>query len=924
MPVFSDDSVTMTREEYMLLSSSAGTIRSLREALAAQSLAAQGEGAALRLDLGKLMSAATDIAAMVTDAGMAASECNCLRPSGVPDPSSASVDEICSWLRRVGSTAISRDRTARKYATMLFGDGKGGGKRAPRAPRPHQGCRGDTPGERFRDCSRQYSVCAATIERQSGIVIKGLGRLEAANERMGQLKGQMEEICRQEAEQGRDPSRLWDPVPAGSTNTPNLQNSLNSQNSQGTRVVIDGCGQRKPGIHRHGHRRPIPDRQAKVAIRTFYEIYRGIESAILGEDGRVVACDADAGMLVTTGPVPSLTRQRDSFELVISRCGSIMNTNIVTLARGRQGAGLRRYRTNTATALEIVGTTASGVRHGDRPEPIPDDLGAIDYPMGPIASLPVEYAIAREGAALTEGEREERNTLHWGKYLMQCMLWYKGGWTFDALVYQALRGPLYNARPLYVGGSLTQGAVCSLVAMFAEGLMAKRRTREVASAISGLGMDGSTLIRVINDFARVFCYPMFRECRRMMLSNCRVIVADETFHGITEGAEPGQSRKTYVWGMVSGPYEKYQLAIFHAGDGRGAGNFLDLLGIDGDGWDGGGFAPEVLVTDAYPGYGSASAMVEEATGRRLVLAECWAHAYRQFIDGMREQGTLGLFREALGEGDGRHYGDFGDRLLEAIGNSGWEPPAQAIRYAWLAMLISNVFWLDESVDGTDRGEALDYRREEVAPVVDSVFGMARDLAMDPAWHISFTRMGDGTFANCSSQAGTAASASIVYLLNQEPRLRAFLSDGRIPLTSNSIERALRPITVSRGNSHIMRSRDGLMAVALLQSLRVSCERNGIPFLSYLMWGVSEIKRRHEADRVSRGIGEQTFHAPPPPTAVAEGDDGKTVQIRISRYDPRYRCMTDRLPTTGLTPVDYKAMLLRRANLDIPGDQDPDP
>jgi hypothetical protein len=80
--------------------------------------------------------------------------------------------------------------------------------------------------------------------------------------------------------------------------------------------------------------------------------------------------------------------------------------------------------------------------------------------------------------------------------------------------------------------------------------------------------------------------------------------------------------------------------------------------------------------------------------------------------------------------------------------------------------------------------------------------------------------------------GPTAEA-IRYALNHWDGLERFLEDGRIEMDSNSIERAMRPITLSRKNALFAGSDEGGERWAAIASLVETCKLNGVNPLTYL-------------------------------------------------------------------------------------------
>ena len=74
--------------------------------------------------------------------------------------------------------------------------------------------------------------------------------------------------------------------------------------------------------------------------------------------------------------------------------------------------------------------------------------------------------------------------------------------------------------------------------------------------------------------------------------------------------------------------------------------------------------------------------------------------------------------------------------------------------------------------------------------------------------------------------GPTADA-IGYALNHWDGLERFLEDGRIELDNNSVERAMRPVCLSRKNSLFAGSNEGAENWACLASLIETCKLNGV-------------------------------------------------------------------------------------------------
>ena len=75
--------------------------------------------------------------------------------------------------------------------------------------------------------------------------------------------------------------------------------------------------------------------------------------------------------------------------------------------------------------------------------------------------------------------------------------------------------------------------------------------------------------------------------------------------------------------------------------------------------------------------------------------------------------------------------------------------------------------------------------------------------------------------------------AVTYARNQKQALLRFLDDGRIPLSNNAAENAIRPFVVGRKNWLFCKSNDGAVAAANAYSLVETAKANGLDVLKYL-------------------------------------------------------------------------------------------
>jgi transposase len=75
--------------------------------------------------------------------------------------------------------------------------------------------------------------------------------------------------------------------------------------------------------------------------------------------------------------------------------------------------------------------------------------------------------------------------------------------------------------------------------------------------------------------------------------------------------------------------------------------------------------------------------------------------------------------------------------------------------------------------------------------------------------------------------------AIKYLENRWDGLVRFVDDGRVPMTSNAAERALRGLVLGRSNHIGSRSQRGTEAAAIFYSLIESAKLNDLDPIAYL-------------------------------------------------------------------------------------------
>jgi len=181
-----------------------------------------------------------------------------------------------------------------------------------------------------------------------------------------------------------------------------------------------------------------------------------------------------------------------------------------------------------------------------------------------------------------------------------------------------------------------------------------------------------------------------------------------------------------------------------------------------------------LVSDGYSAYASYVARTDDITH-----AQCWVHTRRQFFDAKDDEPVLA------------------EEMMERM-----------------AALFS--FEQECKTQGLEGEAKLKHRLEYSKPVVDGIIGRVTDLLQQRAFLPSapFTK-------------------ALGYLHSRTMELRVFLENPDVPLDTNHLERALRPIPMGRKNWLFSWSELGAQHVGVIQSLICTCKLQGSDPYVYL-------------------------------------------------------------------------------------------
>ncbi|MBI3827308.1 MAG: IS66 family transposase [Candidatus Rokubacteria bacterium] len=321
-------------------------------------------------------------------------------------------------------------------------------------------------------------------------------------------------------------------------------------------------------------------------------------------------------------------------------------------------------------------------------------------------------------------------------------------------------GPLrLAARPDVRGRRYSPSfAVEVAVGKYLDHLPLERQARVMAR--EGLTIESQTLWDQIEALAAVL-QPTYDALRRYVLT-APVVGADETWWRLLGGPE---NKRWWAWSVTRDDAVTY--TILESRSQEAARRVLD-------GYHG------IVLAD---GYGAYDALARAGPG--FMLAHCWAHVRRKFVEAEP------------------HYPAPCAEILELIGQ------LYAVERAGPGV--------DPAASDETRAAALDLRarlrRERSTPIVEAIRAWAYQQRALP-----------------ESSLGKA----IAYLLGLWPGLTRCLDDPRIPLDNNATERGLRGMVVGRKNHYGSRSKRGTEVAALFYSLIESAKLCGVEPKAYLL------------------------------------------------------------------------------------------
>lgn len=296
---------------------------------------------------------------------------------------------------------------------------------------------------------------------------------------------------------------------------------------------------------------------------------------------------------------------------------------------------------------------------------------------------------------------------------------------------------------------------------------------------NGVNISRQTMSNWIIQCADRYFTPFLERMKQELLS-LHVTQSDETpTQVIRDSTHPGS--KCYMWVHRSGEfYRDRPIVIYEYQRGRDHQKPLDFY-RDYKG---------ILVTDSLQQYHLVDRKLPDVTN-----SNCWAHARRAFAD-----------------------------ALKAMDKKEPNTVKQSIAYQALQK-IGEFYSADTELKMLSSQERLQKRQTEIRPLVEEFFAWAKEQIIQGMVPPK-TKTGQG----------------LNYVINQEPYLKVFLTDGDIPIDNSASERSIRTFCIGKKNWMFHNTANGASASARVYSISETAKLNNLRPYHYFKHILTELPK----------------------------------------------------------------------------------
>jgi transposase len=288
----------------------------------------------------------------------------------------------------------------------------------------------------------------------------------------------------------------------------------------------------------------------------------------------------------------------------------------------------------------------------------------------------------------------------------------------------------------------------------------------------GLPINRQNMSNWIISAAQNWLNPLYKHLQRILV-NYDVLHADETELEVLN--EPGReaTTKSYMWMYRTGNGHE-PIVLYEYQPSRAGDNAKTFLkGFKG-----------YLQTDAYDGYDKLLKESKAGPAMEVTIVSCFAHARRYFTD------TL--------------------KAIEDKQSYMYTSAYQGVKY------IDRMFEFEEKILKKSYEERYEERLSKLKPMLEVYF----------AWIEK-----EQALALPKSSYGKA----INYSFNQKEKLMNILKDGRLELSNNRAERAIKPFVIGRKNWLFSNTPQGAKASAISYSIIETAKENNLNPFEYLKY-----------------------------------------------------------------------------------------
>ncbi|MDY3032307.1 MAG: transposase, partial [Clostridia bacterium] len=171
---------------------------------------------------------------------------------------------------------------------------------------------------------------------------------------------------------------------------------------------------------------------------------------------------------------------------------------------------------------------------------------------------------------------------------------------------------------------------------------------------------------------------------------------------------------------------------------------------------------------------------------------CWAHARRKWIDCLPK----GIKAD-------------GSKAVQALS------------------IVEEIFTVEKGFDGMETEDIYTERIAKIKPLLNKYWELLEKI---------------------DAPKGSALDKAVNYSMNNKKELEGFLEDGRLELTNNRAERAVKPFVIARKNFLFSDTSKGAEASALCFTMIECAKLNKLDVFGYLIYLLSELPKLGEKPR----------------------------------------------------------------------------